>query len=149
MARILVVDDDRDVRTLVTTLLTEEGHAVDEAEGGRQALQMMAKETPDICVLDLMMPTMDGFSVLKEMKAKGFKRKVKVLILTAKAAESDWVRGYRLGADTYLTKPFDPDELINAIKVLQDNDRDELQRRRQRELEMAELLSRVESIFDR
>jgi DNA-binding response OmpR family regulator len=149
MARILIVDDDDDLRLIIKTILADEGHTAVEATSGRQALQMMGKQLPDICVLDVMMPSLDGFSVLKEMKAKGFKKTVKVLILTAKSSETDWVKGYRLGADMYLTKPFDPDELSEAINSLARRDLEDLRVSRQKELEKAELLSRVESIFDR
>jgi DNA-binding response OmpR family regulator len=149
MARILVVDDDDDLRTIVKTILTDEGHTVVEAKSGRLAISTMAKHAPDICVLDVMMPSQDGFSVLKEMKATGLKKKVKVLLLTAKTSETDWVRGYRLGADMYLTKPFDPDELAKAIEHLTNRNLEDLRVSRQKELEKAELLSRVESIFDR
>ena len=149
MARILIVDDDRDLYMIVSTLLKQEGHSVEGAEGGRQALEMMLKNAPDICVLDVMMPSLDGFSVLKEMKANGLKRKVKVLIFTAKTSETDWVKGYRMGADLYLTKPFDPEEFLKSIEQLNSRGHEELRVRRQKELEKAELLSRVQSIFDR
>jgi DNA-binding response OmpR family regulator len=149
MAHILVVDDDPDLRTILKTLLIQSGHSVDESAGGREALSKMLKNAPDICVLDVMMPSVDGFTVLKEMRSKGLKKSVKVLLLTAKTSETDWVKGYRLGADLYLTKPFDPDEIIDAIEMLEQRAPSELQARREKELEKAELLSRVESIFDR
>ena len=91
---------------------------------------------------------MDGYSVLKELKSSGVKDQMKILILTAKTSESDWVRGYKLGADSYLTKPFDTDELINAIEDLLSSTKEQLRVRREQELDKAQLLSRLESIFD-
>jgi DNA-binding response OmpR family regulator len=148
MARILIVEDNAEIRTLVSSILVEEGHKVGVAQNGQQALDMMMDDAPDVLVLDIMMPQMDGYSVLKEFKSSGIKEQMKILILTAKTSESDWVRGYKLGADSYLTKPFDTDELINAIEDLLSSTKEQLRVRREAELDKAQLLSRLESIFD-
>ncbi len=148
MARILIAEDNAEIRTLVSSILVEEGHKVGVAQNGQQALDMMQDDAPDVLVLDIMMPQMDGYSVLKELKSSGIKEQMKILILTAKTSESDWVRGYKLGADSYLTKPFDTDELINAIEDLLSSTKEQLRVRREAELDKAQLLSRLESIFD-
>jgi len=148
MARILIAEDNAEIRTLVSSILVEEGHKVRVAQDGQQALDMMLDDAPDVLVLDIMMPQMDGYSVLKELKSSGIKEQMKILILTAKTSESDWVRGYELGAHAYLTKPFDPDELINAIEDLLGSTKEQLLVRREAELDKAQLLSRLESIFD-
>ncbi len=148
MTRILIAEDDPAIRSLLSTILVEEGHKVSVAQNGRQALDMLADDPTDVLVLDIMMPQMDGFTVLKELKSSGIKDRVKVLILTAKTSESDWVRGYKLGADTYLTKPFDDDELVNSIEDLLTSSNEELRVRREAELDKARLLSRLESIFE-
>ena len=148
MARILIAEDNAEIRTLVSSILVEEGHKVGVAQNGQQALDMMMDDAPDVLVLDIMMPQMDGYSVLKELKSSGIKEQMKILILTAKTSESDWVRGYKLGADSYLTKPFDTDELINAIEDLLSSTKEQLRVRREAELDKAQLLSRLESIFD-
>ena len=148
MARILIAEDNAEIRTLVSSILVEEGHKVGVAQNGQQALDMMLDDAPDVLVLDIMMPQMDGYSVLKELKSSGIKEQMKILILTAKTSESDWVRGYKLGADSYLTKPFDTDELINAIEDLLSSTKEQLRVRREAELDKAQLLSRLESIFD-
>ncbi len=148
MARILISEDNAEIRTLVSSILVEEGHKVSVAQNGQQALDMLTDDPPDLLVLDIMMPQMDGYTVLKELKSSGIKDQMKILILTAKTSESDWVRGYKLGADSYLTKPFDTDELINGIEDLLSSTKEQLRVRREAELDKAQLLSRLESIFD-
>ena len=148
MARILIAEDNAEIRALVSSILVEEGHKVSVAQNGQQGLDMLVEDPPDILVLDIMMPQMDGYTVLKELKSAGGKDQMKILILTAKTSESDWVRGYKLGADAYLTKPFDTDELINGIEDLLSSTKEQLRVRREAELDKAQLLSRLESIFD-
>ena len=148
MARILVVDDSAEIRHLLSSILVQDGHKVSVAEDGKKAIEMMMADAPDIVVLDIMMPMMDGYAVLRELKSSGIRESVKVLVLTAKSSESDWVRGYRLGADQYLTKPFGVDELTQALKTLSEMSKDQLKVRREQELDKAQLLSRLESIFE-
>jgi len=147
MARILVVDDNDDVRQLVSTVLTQEGHKVASASEGRSALATMRANPPDIVILDIMMPETDGYTVLKTMVAEGLKRRIKVLVLTAKSDEADWLRGYRAGADHYVTKPFTMHELLKGLKEIQRMTLDQLRQRREGELERAKLLSKLESSF--
>lgn len=148
MARILIADDNAEIRQLLTAILSDEGHKVVVADDGKQALEMILAQVPDILVLDIMMPSIDGYGVLKEMKSAGMRDSVKVLVLTAKTQEADWVRGFKLGADQYLTKPFDIDEFTQAIDGLIAMTKEQLRIRRQEELDRAQLLSRLESIFD-
>jgi DNA-binding response OmpR family regulator len=147
MARILVVDDEPDIRRLLEVILSEEGHKVVCADDGEKALEAIAEQPPDLLVLDVMMPRKDGFMVLKEMKSAGVREATKVLVLTARTAEIDWLRGYKLGADQYLTKPFDNEALVAAIETLLSMTKEQLRARRQQELDRAHLLSRLESIF--
>jgi DNA-binding response OmpR family regulator len=146
VAHILVVDDDPDIRRLVSTILEGE-HKVDTAEDGQRALEALSSGLPDLVVLDVMMPLMDGFMVLKQMRVNGLRESTRVLMLTARTAESDWVRGFKLGADGYLTKPFDPDELIGAVGDLLNMSKEQLRGRREEELARAQMLSRLEAIF--
>jgi DNA-binding response OmpR family regulator len=148
MARILIAEDNAEIRTLVSSILVEEGHKVGVANNGQQALDMIVDDAPDVLVLDIMMPQMDGYTVLKEIKSLGTGEGMKILILTAKTSETDWVRGYKLGADAYLTKPFDTDELVNGIEDLLGMTKEQLRVRREQELDKAQLLSRLESMFD-
>jgi DNA-binding response OmpR family regulator len=148
MARILIAEDNAEIRALVSSILIEEGHKVTVAQNGQQALDMMLEDAPDVLVLDIMMPQMDGYTVLKELKSSGIRDTMKILVLTAKTSESDWVRGYKLGADAYVTKPFDIDELTRHVAELLEMTKDQLRVRREQELDKAQLLSRLESIFD-
>lgn len=147
MARILIVDDSADIRQLLSAILVEEGHKVVVAPDGQKALELMEADPPDLLILDIMMPVLDGYGVLKEIKRNGLRNDVRILILTAKASESDWVRGYKMGADQYLTKPFGSDELLAAIEGMLTLTKDQLKRRTEDELAKAQLLSRLESIF--
>ena len=147
MARILIVDDDAETTRLISTILLDEGHKIVSAPDGEKALEMLAVEAPDLMVLDIMMPKMDGYGVLKGMRAAGMRESTKVLILTARTSEADWVRGYKLGADHYLTKPFDVNELVETVENLLSMSKDQLRSRREEELSRAQLLSRLESIF--
>jgi len=148
VARILVVDDNDDVRQLVAGVLSEEGHKVQLAADGASALEAMRLDAPDVLILDIMMPEVDGYTVLKTMSEEGIKKRIKVLVLTAKTAENDWVRGYRAGADTYLTKPFTIGELVDGLNDLLRATSEQLRKRRVEEIEKARLLSRLESTFD-
>jgi DNA-binding response OmpR family regulator len=148
VARILIAEDNAEIRTLVSSILVEEGHKVGVAQNGQQALDMIMADAPDVLVLDIMMPQMDGYTVLKEVKSAGSREGMKILILTAKTSETDWVRGYKLGADAYVTKPFDTDELVNGIEDLLSMTKEQLRVRRDQELDKAQLLSRLESLFD-
>jgi DNA-binding response OmpR family regulator len=147
VARILVVDDNDDVRQLVAGVLGEEGHKVQLAADGASALEAMRREAPDVVVLDIMMPEVDGYTVLKTMNDEGLKKRIKVFVLTAKTAENDWVRGYRLGADHYLPKPFTMVELIDGLNSLLKATPEQLRKRRDAEIEKARLLSRLENTF--
>ena len=147
MARILIVDDNADIRRLIGTILATGDHNLAYAEDGEKAIEIVKKSTPDLVILDVMMPRMDGFMVLKQMRVAGLREATKVLMLTAKASESDWVRGYKLGADSYLTKPFDPEELQNAVSELFSMSKERLRERREEELHRAQMLSRLETLF--
>ena len=113
--RALVVDDDRSVRLLLRTVLELEGWEVVEAGDGEMALLVAAAERPHAVVLDVMLPGRDGFGVLAELRQTTSGRHLAIVMLTAKDAPSDLLRGSRLGADQYLTKPCDPDEVAERL----------------------------------
>ena len=115
MAQILVVDDDPDLQQLLGYVLRREGHEVTEAPSGEEALKIIQRSTPDLVILDLMLPGIDGFTVLERMRIA---RSTPVLMLTGRTAESDKVRGLDTGADDYLTKPFSPGELLARVRAL-------------------------------
>ena len=116
MSRILVVEDNANLAFGLSTSLELEGHQVGVARDGAAGLRAAREHAPDLVILDLMLPEMDGYRVLKALREEG--REVPVLILTARGAESDKVLGFRLGADDYVTKPFGLLELLARVGAL-------------------------------
>ena len=114
-ARILVVDDERDIRELIRFYLLKEGYEVLEACNGKEAMQIFENEYIDLGVIDVMMPIMDGFTLVEQLKR--FKD-IPVIMLTAKAESKDTLHGFSVGADDYVIKPFDPSELMARIKAV-------------------------------
>jgi DNA-binding response OmpR family regulator len=117
---VLVADDDEDILLLVTTRLSRDGYEVVSAARGDSALELARERRPHIAVLDVGMPGLDGFEVLERMRADEVLRDTRVLLLTAKAQESDVRRGYDAGADAYVKKPFSPAELSARVRALLD-----------------------------
>ncbi|MBA8793887.1 DNA-binding response OmpR family regulator [Friedmanniella endophytica] len=117
-ARILVADDEEDIRDFVEIKLRSAGMDVVTADNGDDALKILSTDTGlDLAVLDVMMPGMTGIEVLREVRAHGASKDVPVILLTAKARESDVELGYAVGTTDYLTKPFSPMELLLRIKA--------------------------------
>lgn len=114
--RVLIVDDEEDFLELVRERLEFGGYLVDTATDGKKALIMIAQQKPDIILLDLMMPHMNGYEVCERLKNDEMYMDIPIIILTAKAQEEDKRRGLRAGADDYLVKPFEPKELISKIE---------------------------------
>lgn len=117
-ACILVVDDEEDIRELVQLNLDREGYRVLTCETGEQALAVARAQTPDLIVLDLMLPGIDGLEVCKRLKADSNLQEIPVVMLTAKGEESDIVAGLELGADDYITKPFSGKVLVARVRRL-------------------------------
>ena len=107
----LAADDDADILELVSFRLSQTGCDVLEATDGQRALELALERQPDICVLDLKMPKLDGFSVTREIRASPGGGRVKILLLTASAEEADVERAKEVGVDDFLRKPFNPDQL--------------------------------------
>jgi two-component system OmpR family response regulator len=114
--RVLVVDDEANITDLVATALRYEGYDVQVASTGRQALKAAADFRPDLIVLDVMLPDIDGFAVTERLTADG--RPVPVVFLTARDATEDKVRGLTIGGDDYVTKPFSLEELMARVRVV-------------------------------
>ena len=147
MARILIADDDADIRQLVIYALADEGHEVSVAKNGQEAVDHVAGAPTDLMLLDIMMPEMDGYDVLRALDERGLRGQTKILVLTAKGSERDWKLGYDLGADRYMTKPFDPEELLQTVGDMLTASNEELEAKREEEQDRANLLSQLESIF--
>jgi DNA-binding response OmpR family regulator len=117
---VLVADDDDDILLLVTTRLRRDGFEVMQASSGDRALALARERRPDVAVLDIGMPGLDGLQVLEQIRADEELREMRVVLLTAKAQESDVRRGYETGADAYVKKPFSPADLSKKIRELLD-----------------------------
>jgi two-component system alkaline phosphatase synthesis response regulator PhoP len=116
--KILVVEDEPDIRKLVHYNLTQDHYKVIEAESGDQALKLIQRDKPSLVILDLMMPGMSGLEVCRVLRGQDETAKLPILMLTAKAAEADRVLGLELGADDYLAKPFSPRELVARVRAI-------------------------------
>lgn len=122
--RILVVDDERTIREVVRRYLELEGFAVTEAETGPQALSILQSSRPDLILLDIMLPGVDGFSITRRLRqAEDFsglqiEGDIPIILLTARTNETDRVAGLELGADDYVTKPFSPRELVARVNAV-------------------------------
>jgi len=116
--RILVVDDEPDVLELIVYHLEKEAYRVDVADTGDKALRMAREQLPSLLILDLMLPGINGLEICQLLKRDPKMRDIPILMLTARAAEEDRVRGLELGAHDYVTKPFSPRELVLRIKNL-------------------------------
>ena len=117
MSLIVIVDDDPDVRDLVEYKLVQNGHEVLSATNGQDALRLVPEVRPELVLLDVMMPGLSGFDVLERLRADAATRQVPVIMLTAKAQEADADRGFTLGANDYVLKPFSPRELVSRVNA--------------------------------
>ena len=117
-SRILMVEDEEDIAFILRFLLERNGYQVDHAGDGRQALDRLRGDPPDAVLLDIMLPYHDGLEIVERMRAEDAWRSVPVLMLTAKAREADIVRALELGADDYVTKPFQPEEVLARLRRL-------------------------------
>lgn len=116
--RVLVADDEDDVRDLVVYRLSRSGYDVVEALDGEEAFRLATEQTPDLIVLDVMMPRVDGYELTRRLRAEPATSRVPVILLTARTQENDVSQGFEAGADDYLKKPFNPDELLARVRAV-------------------------------
>jgi two-component system, OmpR family, alkaline phosphatase synthesis response regulator PhoP len=114
--RVLVVDDEPHILRLVAFKLERAGFDVVTAVDGTLAIEAVYDREPDLCVLDVVMPGCSGWEVLQDIRSRDHSQEMKVIMLTALASDSDRARGYDLGADSYLTKPFSPRQLVDEVR---------------------------------
>src|SRR5438067_10129280 len=144
MAAVLVVDDEEDIRELVGINLELDGHDVTAVASGPEALDALRCSVPDVIVLDVMMPGMDGWEVLSQIKARGTQvSTIPVLLLTARADDMDRIRGSIEGAIRYITKPFSLAELRHEVSLALEGEPEPVKRRRAQH-EALEQLARIE-----
>lgn len=118
MPKILVVDDDRVIQQLIEVNLELEGYEVVKASNGEEALEMFASERPDLVILDVMMPKLNGKDVCRKLKSDPATASTPIVFLSARAQDMDVEAGLELGADAYVTKPFDPSILLDTVSSL-------------------------------
>jgi two-component system alkaline phosphatase synthesis response regulator PhoP len=116
--RILIVEDDPDIAELVARYLDKAGFVSQRASSGKDALQAIAARPPDLLVLDLMLPHVDGLEICRRLRASEPTAAIPIIMLTARAEESERIVGLELGADDYLAKPFSPNELVARVRAL-------------------------------
>ncbi|AFZ11152.1 two component transcriptional regulator, LuxR family [Crinalium epipsammum PCC 9333] len=114
--RLLLIDDDPNLILLVQDYLVFKGYEVMTAENGREALEVLAKEIPDMIICDVMMPEMDGYALVEHIRQDARTSWIPVLFLSAKGQSQDRVKGLSTGADVYMVKPFEPDELVAQVE---------------------------------
>ncbi|MEA2452040.1 MAG: hypothetical protein QOG04_750 [Actinomycetota bacterium] len=132
--KILIADDEPALRSLLKTNLSFEGFETLTAANGEEALRVIREEAPDVVLLDVMMPVMDGLQVLEEL-SKGENRQTRVILVTAKASSEAQLQGWELGCDEYLTKPFDLDVMIDRIAEVTGRDDSQTETRRREAIE--------------
>lgn len=118
MKKILIVDDEPNILMSLDFLMRKEGYEVFIARDGAEALDILKRELPDIIVLDIMMPNVDGYEVCQHVKNNESTNHIKIIFLTAKSKKEDIEKGYEMGADLYLTKPFSTRNLVKKVKEL-------------------------------
>ncbi len=116
LKKILIVEDEEGIRAFVKAYLESEGFKVLEASHGKEGLEVLSKEIPDLIISDIMMPVMDGIEFFKELRKIPEAKDVPVIMLTVKDEFSDIKYAYLLGVEEYITKPFDPSLLVNRIR---------------------------------
>jgi CheY-like chemotaxis protein len=116
--KVLIVDDEEVIRKLLRIHLVKWGYEVKEAVDGTQAIEQIGKDDFDLLICDILMPNMDGWQVLKEVKSNPKTKDMPVIVLTAKNQDNDMFKGYDLGASYYMTKPFTKDQLLYGLKLM-------------------------------
>jgi DNA-binding response OmpR family regulator len=115
---VLVAEDDPDILELVAVLLEERGYEIARAADGQEALELISARPPDLAVLDVRMPRVDGFEVSRRIRGNGDTQEVPVILLSALARDQDVAVGFDAGATDYIKKPFSPDELVARIETI-------------------------------
>ncbi len=118
MACIYIVEDDTDIREIEAIALRNSGHTVVDFVNGRAFFHKVEEKVPDLAILDIMLPDMDGYEIVKKLRANPGTKRVPVIMVTAKATEIDMIKGLEMGADDYIKKPFSVMELITRVKAV-------------------------------
>ncbi|HEU5182716.1 MAG TPA: response regulator [Candidatus Polarisedimenticolia bacterium] len=122
-SRILVADDDPTIRRFIATLLADRGYEIHEAPDGEQAARIAVQVRPHLVLLDLIMPFKDGFDVLAELKSEEETSRIPIIIMSVKDREEEIVKGFNLGAEDYVVKPFNSLELVSRVRKILERSR--------------------------
>ncbi len=147
MARILVVDDEPSIRMLIRTILQAEGHTITTAPNGREALEMVIENVPDLIVLDLMMPEMDGWHLLEELHIRGLRRHTRVVIVSGHYDPQGISDEKRSHAHHVLPKPFEPTSLVELVNDALEREPTELYKGRDRTVSLQRLIERIDEVM--
>ncbi len=143
--KILIVDDDATMVNLLSTILEIDGFQAKSSLSGKEAFQVISRDLPDLVLLDIMMPEMDGFEVLARLRSDPVTKKLPIIMLTARTDDKDIFEGWKRGADEYVTKPFDPRQLVDTIRtVLSKSLEERIEERSQHIESLLEILQNVE-----
>ena len=147
MARVMVVEDERTIQVLMQDLLETWGHDVQAASTGDQAIALLSAHEYDLVVLDIMLGGISGYDVLDEMSRLGMRESTRVVVVTGRATEWDYLLGWMRGADEYLPKPFDPVRLHNVLEDMLSSTPEDLAERRRSELKKTHMLTDLQKTF--
>ena len=147
MARILVVDDEPSIRMLIRTILQSEGHTITTASNGREALEMVIENVPELIVLDLMMPEMDGWHLLEELHIRGLRRHTRVVIVSGHYDPQGVTDERREHAQHVLPKPFDPASLVELVNDALDREAADLYKGKDRTGNLTRLIERIDEVM--
>lgn len=144
---ILVVDDVRIIRRLVKVNLELQGYKIIEAENGEEALKKVDENKPDLILLDVIMPFLDGFQVLKRLRGKKETRNIPVIMLTCCSEEIDQIRSWKLGISDYVIKPFNPNALVTVVnRILNEPDETKVRQKGAKEIEKLKIVRTIKQI---
>jgi DNA-binding response OmpR family regulator len=146
MAKVLVVDDEPAIRLLLQAILAQEGHEVDTAADGIEALDAVQRELPDVVLLDLAMPHMDGWHFLEELRNVGLRSKVRVIIVSAMTDQESMDRGRTEGVNERIAKPFDATAIVRAVEAVVQEPAEEILARREHPEDLARLIGKLQSL---
>jgi DNA-binding response OmpR family regulator len=143
----MVVEDERMIQVLIQDLLEMWGHEVEAASNGDRAIEMLSSKQYDLVVLDIMLGAVSGYDVLDEMSRIGVRERTRVVVVTGRTSEWDYLLGWMRGADEYIPKPFDPVRLKQVLEEMLTSSPEQLSARRRSEMDKSQMLFKLESSF--
>jgi len=146
MAKVLVVDDEPAIRLLLQSILAQEGHDIETAADGVEALSTVQRELPDVVLLDLAMPNMDGWHFLEELRTLGLRSRVRVIIVSATTDPESMARGQEEGVHERIAKPFDANAIVRTVEAVVQEPAEEILARREHPEDLARLIDKLQSL---